>query len=67
MWRLGANDATTIAFSHDVKVAGKDVPRGTYALFAIPGKDSWTLILNKQPNQWAPISTSPAKTSSAST
>jgi hypothetical protein len=27
------------------------VPAGTYALFTIPGKDSWTIILNKNPNQ----------------
>src|SRR5712692_10017641 len=39
VWRLGANDATTISFSDAVKVEGKDVPAGTYALFAIPGKD----------------------------
>lgn len=52
VWRLGANDATTITLTHDAKVAGKDVPKGTYALFAIPGKESWTLIVNKQPKQW---------------
>ena len=52
VWRLGANEATTIAFSGPVKVEGKDVPAGTYALFAIPGKDKWTFILNKTAKQW---------------
>jgi Protein of unknown function (DUF2911) len=52
VWRLGANEATTISFSTPVKVEGHDVPAGTYGLFAIPAKDKWTLILNKQPKQW---------------
>jgi hypothetical protein len=52
LWRLGANDATTISFSDAVKVAGHDVPAGTYALFAIPGKESWTLVLNRKAQQW---------------
>jgi hypothetical protein len=52
VWRLGANEATTIAFSAPVKVEGKDVPAGTYALFAIPGKDKWTFILNRTAKQW---------------
>jgi hypothetical protein len=52
VWRLGANDATTISFSTPVKVEGHDVPAGKYALFAIPGKDKWTLVLNKKAEQW---------------
>jgi hypothetical protein len=52
VWRLGANDATTITFGDPVKVQGRDVPAGTYALFAIPGADRWTLIVNKQAKQW---------------
>lgn len=52
VWRLGANDATTIELSHPAKVAGRDVPAGTYGLFAIPGSEAWTIILNKRPKQW---------------
>ena len=52
VWRLGANEATTISFSTAVQVEGRDVPAGTYGLFAIPGPETWTLILNKQPKQW---------------
>jgi tetratricopeptide (TPR) repeat protein len=52
VWRLGANNATTITFADPVKVQGHEVPAGTYGLFAIPGQDKWTLILNKQPEQW---------------
>jgi tetratricopeptide (TPR) repeat protein len=56
VWRLGANDATTISFSTPVKVEGHDVPAGKYSLFAIPGKDSWTLVLNKTAEQWGAYS-----------
>ncbi|MES1245149.1 MAG: DUF2911 domain-containing protein [Acidobacteriota bacterium] len=52
VWRLGANEATTISFSTPVQVEGHDVPAGKYALFAIPGKDKWTLVLNKKSDQW---------------
>lgn len=51
-WRMGANEATTITFSDPVKIGGKEVPAGKYSFFAIPGRTTWTLILNKDPNQW---------------
>jgi hypothetical protein len=46
LWRTGANAATTITFSRDVKVAGKDVKAGTYALLTIPAEGQWTVIVN---------------------
>ena len=52
VWRAGANEATTISFSSAVKVAGHEVPAGTYGFFAIPGKERWTLILSKNAKQW---------------
>jgi hypothetical protein len=52
IWRLGANEATTISFGDQVRIMGKLVPPGTYALFAIPGQDRWTLILNKRAKQF---------------
>ena len=52
VWRAGANEATAISFSGPVKVAGHEVPAGTYGFFAIPGKDRWTLILSKNAKQW---------------
>jgi hypothetical protein len=46
-WRAGANETTTITFSHDVQVEGKPVKAGTYALFlAIAPTNPWTLILS---------------------
>jgi len=52
VWRAGANSATVFTFSHPAKVAGQEVPAGTYGFFVIPGEKSWTLILNKRAKQW---------------
>jgi hypothetical protein len=51
MWRTGANAATKISFSRDVTFGDKPVPAGTYALFTIPAKGAWTVILNKKGDQ----------------
>jgi hypothetical protein len=59
VWRLGANNATALTFSDPVKLAGRDIPAGTYGLFAIPGPQRWTLILNKRPIQWGSYSYKP--------
>lgn len=56
VWRLGANEATTITLSTPVRIEGHEVPAGKYALFAVPGPDAWTLILNKQAEQWGAYS-----------
>jgi hypothetical protein len=52
VWRTGANEATTFSVSSDVKVEGKPLAAGTYALFTIPRQDRWTLIFNKTADQW---------------
>jgi len=52
VWRTGANAATTIEFDKPVKIEGKDLAAGKYALFTIPGETEWTLIINKDVKQW---------------
>jgi hypothetical protein len=52
VWRLGANEATTIELSHDAKINGHAVKAGKYALFAIPRESSWTYVINKKSDQW---------------
>ncbi|MBR9997707.1 MAG: DUF2911 domain-containing protein [Cyclobacteriaceae bacterium] len=51
LWRTGANMATKITFSDDVKIEGKELKAGSYALFTIPGKDTWTILFNSNDNQ----------------
>ncbi len=52
MWRTGANGATKVTFGEDVKVGGVAVKAGSYALYTIPNKDEWEVILNKGINNW---------------
>ncbi len=52
VWRTGANQATRLIFSTPVKLEGHEIPAGTYALFTIPGESEWTIIINKDANQW---------------
>jgi hypothetical protein len=52
VWRTGANTATEITFSEDVKLDGHDVPAGSYSLFTIPDKEEWTIIINKKIKDW---------------
>jgi hypothetical protein len=52
VWRVGANNATSVTFSTPVKIGGTEVPAGTYGLFAELGKNEWTVILNKISKQW---------------
>ncbi len=51
-WRGGANEGTTIEFSHDVVLEGKTVPAGKYGINFIPDAQEWTLILSKNSWQW---------------
>ncbi len=52
-WRAGANENTTISFSHDVKVGGYEVKAGTYGLFLDVEKDNpWNWILSKNSSAW---------------
>jgi hypothetical protein len=52
VWRTGANDATVITFTDEINLEGNSVPAGEYAIFTIPGKEEWTIILNKETKQW---------------
>ncbi len=52
VWRTGANEATTIEFSSDVKLNGHKVPAGKYSLFTIPTENEWIIIINKVDKQW---------------
>jgi hypothetical protein len=48
IWTPGANDATTIALSTDVRVNGQPLPKGTYTVWSVPEVDRWTLVFNSE-------------------
>src|SRR5947209_12647184 len=53
VWRLGADEATKLTVNTRVKIANTlELAPGSYALFAIPQADKWTLIVNKVADQW---------------
>jgi hypothetical protein len=52
VWRTGANEATEITFFKDVKLGDQDIKAGTYSLFTIPNKNSWTIIINSDTDVW---------------
>jgi tetratricopeptide (TPR) repeat protein len=51
-WRAGADENTTITFSHDVKINGKPLAAGTYALFVLVEENQWTFILSNNASSW---------------
>ena len=52
VWRAGANENTTIAFTTDVTIDGQPLPAGTYGLHMIPSQDQWTVIFSKDHLSW---------------
>lgn len=52
VWRTGANKVTSIELSEEVMINDKPVTKGKYALVTIPDKLEWTVIINKDADQW---------------
>lgn len=51
-WRTGANSNTTIFFDTKVMIDGKELPKGTYALYTIPKENEWEVIFYEDTNNW---------------
>lgn len=52
-WRAGANENTTIKFSHPAKVEGTEVPAGEYGLFFVINQDNTgEVVLSKDSRSW---------------
>jgi len=52
-WRAGADYNTTIEFTHDVKLEGKDIKAGKYALFMAPKENGdVTIVLSSNTTSW---------------
>lgn len=53
VWRTGADKATTIEFTEDVTINGKEVKAGKYSFFTMPKeKGNWPIMLNSVWDQW---------------
>jgi len=51
-WRLGANESTEITVNKDVLFNGQPVKAGTYKMYAVPGADSFDIVLNSELGKW---------------
>jgi tetratricopeptide (TPR) repeat protein len=51
-WRAGSNENTTMEFSTDVKIEGKNLPAGKYGFFIAYAADECTLIFSKNSGSW---------------
>lgn len=51
VWVTGAHSATTLEVSKEFFVQNKMLPAGKYAIFTIPSRDEWTVIINKNWDQ----------------
>src|SRR6478735_3912189 len=52
IWRLGANEATEIELFRDAKIGNTKLKKGRYSMYAIPLKEKWTIIINKDTDTW---------------
>jgi tetratricopeptide (TPR) repeat protein len=52
VWRTGANNATIIKLTDTIMMENHTIAPGSYSLFTIPDASEWTVILNKNAEQW---------------
>ena len=52
IWRTGANQNTTVSFSDDVTVEGKELKAGTYAIFTRPNEAVWEVFFYTATDNW---------------
>ena len=53
VWHPGADSASRIAFTHDVRVEGRDVKAGEYSVWLVPREHApWTVILSRSARAW---------------
>jgi hypothetical protein len=59
VWRTGANEATEITVTRDIKINGLELRAGSYSLFTIPSPDKWTVIINADLGLWGSYNYNP--------
>ena len=52
LWRTGANEPTTIHLPVAAEIAGIRVEPGSYTLYTVPGRQNWSVIVNRSTSQW---------------
>ena len=52
LWRLGADEATTLLTDRDMMVGDAHLPAGEYTLWTMHMNDAFHLIINSETGQW---------------
>lgn len=52
IWRTGANASTKFKTDKDITINGKELKKGKYALYTIPGESEWTIIFHNNTSYW---------------
>jgi len=52
VWRMGANEATSMKATAPLKIGALAVPAGSYTLFSVAEPSKWTLIVSKKTGEW---------------
>ncbi|MTI41935.1 DUF2911 domain-containing protein [Fulvivirga lutimaris] len=52
VWRTGANEPTIFTTNVDLRIGDQVLPKGDYALFTVPGRESWQIIFNRTIPGW---------------
>ena len=47
-WRLGANLTTKIETKTTISFSGRELPSGTYGLYAYPNKENWVIVVHEK-------------------
>lgn len=56
-WEMGDNEPTTLHLPFSARVGDLELEPGAYSLYAIPGQEDWTIVVNGNPDRWGvPIS-----------
>lgn len=51
-WRMGANEATAVHVPFPADIGGVQVAPGDYSLYAVPGLEEWTIVVNRNAERW---------------
>ena len=55
IWRTGANQATSISFSDNVKINNQLVEAGEYHVYSVPRENSLDLVIYKKTDAWGSL------------
>ncbi len=59
VWRTGANEATELTLTRDIKIMDVNLIAGSYSIFTIPSIEKWTIIFNSDLGMWGSYNYNP--------